>query len=197
MTRKSPHHKGTKAQKASTGRASSRLVRQAPARSALARKAGRNRRSLSRLALRDHAPADDGDGGRAVLPRVPEALADVSSLAAADMDDVCGVWAGLGYYSRARNLHRAAQAIVRDHGGRFPRTSAELARASRYRRLHGRRDRRHRLRRAGRRDGRKRRARRRAASRGRRRAAEGQSQARCARSGAGAAPPGPAISRKR
>src|SRR6185503_8540855 len=41
-------------------------------------------------------------------------------------DDVCGVWAGLGYYSRARNLHRAAQAIVQDHGGRFPRTSDEL-----------------------------------------------------------------------
>ena len=47
-------------------------------------------------------------------------------LAAADLDDVCGVWAGLGYYSRARNLHRAAQTIVRDHGGRFPRTSADL-----------------------------------------------------------------------
>ncbi len=35
-------------------------------------------------------------------------------------------WAGLGYYARARNLHACAQAVVRDHGGRFPVTAAGL-----------------------------------------------------------------------
>ncbi|MEK9725945.1 MAG: A/G-specific adenine glycosylase, partial [Rhodospirillaceae bacterium] len=41
-------------------------------------------------------------------------------LAAAPLDDVLHAWQGLGYYSRARNLHRCAQAVVRDHNGRFP-----------------------------------------------------------------------------
>ena len=45
---------------------------------------------------------------------------DIGSLAAAAEDDVLTLWSGLGYYARARNLHRAAQAIVRQHGGVFP-----------------------------------------------------------------------------
>ena len=52
---------------------------------------------------------------------------DVRGLAAASVDDVLALWSGLGYYSRARNLHRAAQSIVREHGGAFPRSSAALA----------------------------------------------------------------------
>ncbi len=51
---------------------------------------------------------------------------DVASLAAASSDDVLALWAGLGYYSRARNLHRCAQAVVRDHGGHFPRRADGL-----------------------------------------------------------------------
>jgi A/G-specific adenine glycosylase len=43
------------------------------------------------------------------------------SLARAPLDDVLTLWSGLGYYSRARNLHRAAQQVMTDHGGRFPR----------------------------------------------------------------------------
>jgi A/G-specific adenine glycosylase len=46
----------------------------------------------------------------------------VEALAGATQDDVLKVWSGLGYYSRARNLHRAAQEIVARHGGEFPRT---------------------------------------------------------------------------
>ena len=38
------------------------------------------------------------------------------------LDDVLARWSGLGYYSRARNLHRCAQAVVAEHGGEFPRT---------------------------------------------------------------------------
>ena len=51
---------------------------------------------------------------------------DVAALAAASLDDVFGLWSGLGYYSRARNLHRCAQAVVAQHGGRFPGSSAAL-----------------------------------------------------------------------
>jgi A/G-specific adenine glycosylase len=46
----------------------------------------------------------------------------INSLAAARIDEVMRLWAGLGYYSRARNLHRAAQEIVARHAGKFPRT---------------------------------------------------------------------------
>lgn len=52
--------------------------------------------------------------------RFLERFPDISALAAAPLDDVLVQWSGLGYYSRARNLHRAAQAIVREHRGRFP-----------------------------------------------------------------------------
>ncbi|MCM2355974.1 MAG: A/G-specific adenine glycosylase, partial [Arenimonas sp.] len=51
---------------------------------------------------------------------------DVAALAAAPLDDVLGAWSGLGYYSRARNLHRCAQEVVARFGGRFPPTQAEL-----------------------------------------------------------------------
>jgi len=51
----------------------------------------------------------------------------VAALAAAQRDDVLAAWAGLGYYARARNLHACAQAVVREHGGQFPRTAAGLA----------------------------------------------------------------------
>jgi A/G-specific adenine glycosylase len=53
---------------------------------------------------------------------------DVASLAAADEDEVLRLWSGLGYYSRARNLHRAAQAIVAEHSGLFPRELVEIER---------------------------------------------------------------------
>ena len=45
----------------------------------------------------------------------------IKALAAAPLDDVLAVWSGLGYYSRARNLHRAAQQIIAQHRGRLPR----------------------------------------------------------------------------
>lgn len=52
---------------------------------------------------------------------------NVSALAAADQDEVMGLWSGLGYYTRARNLHRCAQQVVSEHGGVFPRTAQMLA----------------------------------------------------------------------
>lgn len=53
--------------------------------------------------------------------RFLERFPDIASLAAADLDEVLQLWSGLGYYSRARNLHRAAQMIVAQHHGTFPR----------------------------------------------------------------------------
>ena len=48
---------------------------------------------------------------------------DLPTLAAAHEDEVLALWSGLGYYSRARNLHAAARAIAQDHRGRFPTTA--------------------------------------------------------------------------
>ena len=50
----------------------------------------------------------------------------VEQLARADRQEVLKQWEGLGYYSRARNLHRAAQIIVTEFGGQLPRTRREL-----------------------------------------------------------------------
>ena len=51
---------------------------------------------------------------------------DVDALSRASLDDVLRMWAGLGYYSRARNLHACAVAVRRDHGGAFPDTEEAL-----------------------------------------------------------------------
>ena len=59
--------------------------------------------------------------------RFMERFADVRALAAADVDQVLELWAGLGYYSRARNLHACAKRVVDEHGGQFPRDAAALA----------------------------------------------------------------------
>jgi A/G-specific adenine glycosylase len=58
----------------------------------------------------------------AFLRRFP----DVHALAAASETDVVEAWAGLGYYARARNLHRAARLVVEQHGGEIPRTREAL-----------------------------------------------------------------------
>ena len=51
----------------------------------------------------------------------------LEALAVADEEDVLRVWAGLGYYARARNLKRAAEAVAREHGGELPREPEALA----------------------------------------------------------------------
>ncbi len=60
------------------------------------------------------------DQGTAYYHRFLERFPDVISLATADEDDVLKLWQGLGYYSRARNLHKAAQQVMNDHDGIFP-----------------------------------------------------------------------------
>jgi A/G-specific adenine glycosylase len=66
---------------------------------------------------------------KAVIPYYAKFLARwprVTDLAAAQLDDVLGAWAGLGYYSRARNLHACAKAVAEEHGGRFPTEETKL-----------------------------------------------------------------------
>ncbi len=55
-----------------------------------------------------------------------DAWPTVDALAAAEMDAVLTAWVGLGYYARARNLHRCAQIVAAELGGKFPNTETEL-----------------------------------------------------------------------
>jgi len=59
--------------------------------------------------------------------RFMSALPTVEALAAAPEDEVLHLWTGLGYYSRARNLHRTAKLVVAEHAGAFPRSVEALA----------------------------------------------------------------------
>ncbi len=58
--------------------------------------------------------------------RFVKTFPDVQTLASAEMDQVLKLWQGLGYYSRARNMHAAAQDIMVRFGGQFPKTYKEL-----------------------------------------------------------------------
>lgn len=66
--------------------------------------------------------------GTPYFERFIAAFPTVQDLAAATEDEVLKCWEGLGYYSRARNLHRAARMIVKEYGGHFPRTASEWMR---------------------------------------------------------------------
>lgn len=60
--------------------------------------------------------------------RFVEQFPNVEMLAAAEEDEVLKYWQGLGYYSRARNLHQAARQIIQDYSGVFPKTYPEVLR---------------------------------------------------------------------
>lgn len=63
---------------------------------------------------------------KAYFTRFADRFSDVGALAAASQDEVLGLWSGLGYYSRARNLHLCAQRVVSDHHGEFPQSAKLL-----------------------------------------------------------------------
>lgn len=68
---------------------------------------------------------------KTVVPRFDKFLRQfptVRALAAADETTVCEAWAGLGYYRRARNLHKGARQVVAEHGGAVPSSEAALRR---------------------------------------------------------------------
>jgi len=77
---------------------------------------------LSEVMLQQTTVAAAGGYFRRFLERFPT----VEALADAPLDDVLKLWAGLGYYARARNLHACAQAVAREHGGVFPDTEEGL-----------------------------------------------------------------------
>ncbi|MDL1861117.1 A/G-specific adenine glycosylase [Betaproteobacteria bacterium PRO7] len=79
---------------------------------------------LSEIMLQQTQVATVVDYYARFLQRFP----DVANLAAAPLADVMRLWAGLGYYSRARNLHACARRVVTEHGGEFPRDAQALAR---------------------------------------------------------------------
>ena len=79
---------------------------------------------LSEIMLQQTQVATVRDYYARFLQRFP----DLRSLAEAPLDEVLALWSGLGYYSRARNLHRCAQVVQHEHGGIFPRSSEALAR---------------------------------------------------------------------
>ncbi|MBO6164740.1 MAG: A/G-specific adenine glycosylase [Lachnospiraceae bacterium] len=63
---------------------------------------------------------------RGYFDRFMKAFPDIAALAAAEEDRVLKLWQGLGYYSRARNLHRAAQVVMDSYDGRMPSSYGEL-----------------------------------------------------------------------
>ena len=67
--------------------------------------------------------------------RFIERFPDVQRLAVAPLQDVLKVWEGLGYYARARNLHKAAQVIVNELDGKVPTGLCNLSEIARCRRL--------------------------------------------------------------
>ena len=77
---------------------------------------------LSEIMLQQTTVAAVAPYYRSFLTRWP----DVGRLAAASQDEVLSAWAGLGYYSRARNLHRAARIVANELGGIFPDHAAAL-----------------------------------------------------------------------
>src|SRR6478672_7340664 len=77
---------------------------------------------LSEIMLQQTGVKTVGPYFEKVLARWP----DVASLGGSSLDEVLRMWAGLGYYSRARNLHACAVAVLRDHGGVFPDTEEGL-----------------------------------------------------------------------
>ncbi|MFQ5955024.1 MAG: A/G-specific adenine glycosylase [Kiloniellales bacterium] len=77
---------------------------------------------LSEVMLQQTTAATVGPYFREFLARWPT----LEALAAARLDEVLHAWQGLGYYARARNLHRCANTVVHRHGGRFPEAEAEL-----------------------------------------------------------------------
>ncbi len=63
---------------------------------------------------------------RPYYQRFMQAFPDVSALAQADEDAVLSIWSGLGYYSRAHNLMKAARIVVQRHGGELPQEQGQL-----------------------------------------------------------------------
>ena len=74
------------------------------------------------------AGSGQGSGDVGVFDLNGDGQIDLTDLAMAPLDDVLKAWEGLGYYSRARNLHAAARKVVQEYEGRLPDSAEELTR---------------------------------------------------------------------
>jgi A/G-specific adenine glycosylase len=101
-----------------------RHARTLPWRARLGERADPYRVWLSEIMLQQTTVVVVGPYFRAFLARWPT----VQDLAAADLDDVLHAWQGLGYYARARNLHKCARVVSSELGGRFPDSEGALLR---------------------------------------------------------------------
>jgi A/G-specific adenine glycosylase len=79
------------------------------------------------MALRGDVATNAGRHGYPYFERFMARFPTVIDLANAPLDEVLHLWTGLGYYARARNLHKAAQQVASLHGGEFPQTFDEVA----------------------------------------------------------------------
>lgn len=98
--------------------------RRLPWRAAAGERADPYRVWLSEIMLQQTTVATVGPYFARFLERWPT----IGELARAELDEVLHAWQGLGYYARARNLHRCAGVVATEHGGRFPDTEAALLR---------------------------------------------------------------------
>ena len=72
------------------------------------------------MGFRDHVAADAGGDSDSLLRALHGEVPKVADLAQAPIDDVLSLWTGLGYYARARNLHKTACIVAEEYGGEFP-----------------------------------------------------------------------------
>ena len=77
--------------------------------------------------LGNHVAADPGDNGYPLLPALYGIVPHRAGTGCRPQDDVLHHWTGLGYYARARNLHKAAQMVVEQQGGEFPDSVEQLS----------------------------------------------------------------------
>ena len=79
------------------------------------------------MALRGDVATDPGCHRHSLFSALYGPFSQRARAGGSPLDEVLHLWTGLGYYARARNLHKAAQTIVAQHGGEFPTTFAEIA----------------------------------------------------------------------
>ena len=78
------------------------------------------------MVIRDYLTANPGSSGFTLLLKVYRTISIIEDLASAPEQEVLRLWQGLGYYSRARNLHACAKSIVQTFGGKFPEDYQQL-----------------------------------------------------------------------
>lgn len=85
-----------------------------------------NKRPIRCMGFGNYAPADESEAVKPYYIRFLQTLPTVKDLANADEEVILKLWEGLGYYSRVRNMQKAAIQIMEDFGGVFPANQKDL-----------------------------------------------------------------------